>query len=161
MHWSKCIAEHKQGGSVLCVDPWEPYPTALEQMNADLEAGTVFGRFKDNIVFAEPKAPISYFVGSLGYFISPELFDVVFIDGDHTHEAVLEDLRLGATYLRDGGILCGDDLDKGYPGVVSAVSEFFGDVRLTNPSRRLRMAKMAFRLQTSPKNSLTADTTPG
>jgi len=38
-------------------------------------------------------------------------FDLVFVDGAHTYHQVLQDLTNSARLLRDGGILCGDDLE--------------------------------------------------
>ena len=49
--------------------------------------------------------------------------DMVFIDGFHTYEAVVEDIREWKPKLKDGGILVGDDFNRHYPGVVKAVQE--------------------------------------
>ena len=38
-------------------------------------------------------------------------FDIAFIDGDHAYTAVLRDLQAACELIRDGGILCGDDLE--------------------------------------------------
>lgn len=53
-----------------------------------------------------------------------ESVDFVFIDGDHRHEAVLQDLTDWWPKVRGGGLLVGDDFM--WPGVQSAVEEFFG-----------------------------------
>ena len=47
--------------------------------------------------------------------------DLVFIDADHSYEAVRKDIVKFAPKLRSGGILCGHDID--YPGVNRAVNE--------------------------------------
>mmetsp|Transcript_174103 Transcript_174103/g.558234 ORF Transcript_174103/g.558234 Transcript_174103/m.558234 type:complete len:453 (-) Transcript_174103:8-1366(-) len=48
--------------------------------------------------------------------------DLVFIDGDHSHEAVLEDLRLWRPLVRPGGLLAGHDLfNPAFDGVLSAL----------------------------------------
>jgi predicted O-methyltransferase YrrM len=49
--------------------------------------------------------------------------DLVYIDGDHTYEAVLKDLNAWVPKIKKGGIVCGDDI--GWPGVKKAVDEFF------------------------------------
>lgn len=40
-------------------------------------------------------------------------FDMVYIDGDHTYDAVMRDIRAWLPKLRDGGYLCGHDLNVG------------------------------------------------
>ena len=49
--------------------------------------------------------------------------DIVYIDGDHTYEAVVKDLAAWYPKVKKGGIICGDDI--GWPGVKKAVDEFF------------------------------------
>ena len=83
------------------------------------------------------------------------LYDIIFIDADHTYNAVSKDIRNSISMIEDGGIICGDDLNlqlnevdkkianinknkdfiqdpntkKNYhPGVTIAVDEFFGKV---------------------------------
>lgn len=53
----------------------------------------------------------------------PESVDMVFIDADHTYEAVLADIRGWRGKLKKGGILCGHDYDPDHPGVMRAVQE--------------------------------------
>lgn len=54
---------------------------------------------------------------------APKYFDVAYVDGDHTYEGVLRDLKAWYPLVRSGGILCGDDYD--WAGVKQAVTEFF------------------------------------
>lgn len=49
--------------------------------------------------------------------------DIVYIDGDHTYEAVVKDLAAWYPKVKKGGILCGDDI--GWSGVKGAVDELF------------------------------------
>ena len=144
------------GGHLVCVDPWKPYlgnePPGIEVMNrmdADLESGAVFERFKQNIKHAHPLAQISHRVGSLGEFNLPTRdFNFVYIDGCHRYSAVKRDLEIARYLVVHGGILCGDDLerqgcdaakeaepvcerdasDDWHPGVTRAVWETFGQV---------------------------------
>lgn len=52
--------------------------------------------------------------------------DLVFLDGDHRHEAVASDLALVWPLLRSGGRLAGHDYHNAtWPGVTSAVDERF------------------------------------
>jgi len=72
-----------------------------------------------------------------------EFFDWIYIDADHTTEAVLSDLKYWYPKLKKGGIISGHDYhadpsnkDYSYFGVDEAVNSFFkdviDDVHLTN-----------------------------
>lgn len=50
---------------------------------------------------------------------------MVFIDADHTRDAVLADIRAWAPKVAPGGVLCGHDYFV-FPGVREAVHEVFG-----------------------------------
>lgn len=157
LHWSTFIANHCDSGAVHCIDPWQPYlekssigNATASGMDTELAAGTVFERFKRNILLAPPKAPITWFRGTLKEYVPEHQFDIVFIDGNHTLEAVLCDLTIANKLLKVGGILCGDDLEKVigndltieharelcesgneyvagfHPGVTVALHDFFG-----------------------------------
>ena len=47
--------------------------------------------------------------------------DLIFIDADHSYDAVKKDIKVYTPKLKDHGILAGHDID--YPGVNKAVSE--------------------------------------
>jgi hypothetical protein len=61
-------------------------------------------------------------------------FDLVFIDADHTFDAVFEDIQAWLPLIRDGGVLCGHDYYKGagarHPGVAKAVDSIFDSVEI-------------------------------
>jgi predicted O-methyltransferase YrrM len=58
---------------------------------------------------------------------APELcVDLVFIDADHSYEAVKADIAAWRRFVKPGGILAGHDHDGGWPGVEKAVDEAFG-----------------------------------
>lgn len=54
----------------------------------------------------------------------PGTVDAVFIDGDHSEEAVYKDICAWAPTLKKGGIIAGHDIDE--VGVKQAVFRFFG-----------------------------------
>jgi predicted O-methyltransferase YrrM len=54
-------------------------------------------------------------------------FDIVYIDASHDYESVKNDINFWKTKVRKGGIICGDDYISGWPGVVEAVDEIFGN----------------------------------
>lgn len=56
-------------------------------------------------------------------------FDLVFIDADHSYEAVKSDIEAWWPLVKEGGIMAGHDYDhntRQWPGVYKAVHEKFG-----------------------------------
>lgn len=49
--------------------------------------------------------------------------DMVFVDAAHDYESVRRDIQTARLLLRSGGLLCGHDYAKGWPGVRQAVDE--------------------------------------
>lgn len=54
-------------------------------------------------------------------------FGFIFIDADHSYEAVKADAALCRPLLAEGGILAFHDYDDGHPGVVQVVNELLAD----------------------------------
>lgn len=52
-----------------------------------------------------------------------DFFDLVFIDADHRYEGIKFDIVHYAPKVKPGGLLCGHDYNKNWPGVVQAVRE--------------------------------------
>lgn len=98
-------AEHKGSNSpsyVTALENLEPVKDKLTVLNvSSVEAST---KFED------------------------EYFDVVYIDASHEYEFVKQDIIAWLPKVKKGGIICGDDYIKGWPGVIKAVNEFFPKV---------------------------------
>lgn len=59
-------------------------------------------------------------------WLEPASLDFVFIDADHSYQAVRDDIAAWRTRLKPGGWLCGHDYDpRKFPGVVAAVDDAF------------------------------------
>jgi len=57
-----------------------------------------------------------------------DYFDLVFIDGDHSHEGVKADIEAWSPKIKSWrGFLTGHDYNHNEPGVVKAVDEAFGE----------------------------------
>lgn len=62
-----------------------------------------------------------------GCFADDFLADMLWIDAEHTYEAVRSDIRAFDPLVKAGGLVCGHDYSHWHPGVVQAVDEAYGD----------------------------------
>lgn len=60
--------------------------------------------------------------------------DFVFIDADHKHERVKDDISAWLPKIRPGGIIAGHDYNHPHDGCVQAVNEAFGPAVIPIPS---------------------------
>lgn len=105
---------------LLCVDPWQYYPTNPKQPSQD--------RQEQNFAIARARlAP--YTVRFLRMFSLDAVqqvplgsLDFVYLDGNHRYAYVRDDLDAWSQRVRAGGIVSGDDYDA--PGVTQAVQEY-------------------------------------
>jgi predicted O-methyltransferase YrrM len=165
--WALGIKRRGVPGSVLCVDHWQPYfdlsmNTAAHyaEMKRAAATGDIYRLFLHNLRAMGVDDIVDHVKGR-AEDILPTLesngYDLVFLDGSHSYEAVRTDISNAKRLLREGGILCGDDLElrqnevdqpehrlaiannvdftansrtgiSYHPGVTEAVAEAFGDV---------------------------------
>ena len=65
--------------------------------------------------------------------VEDNTLDLVFIDAEHTYEAVLTDIKAWLPKLKTNGVMAGHDYAPPvFPGVVQAVTEVFGKVEVAN-----------------------------
>jgi hypothetical protein len=115
-----------KSASLVVVDAWEPYfdgygtsdlMHAHSIMNAAASSGEIFRLFMHNIQACGIDKRVLIQRGD-SRTILPELakeyagkFDLIFIDGDHRYDVAVCDVRNAVSLIREGGILCGDDLE--------------------------------------------------
>lgn len=123
-------------GVLHCIDPWESteeyayqeqfLPDKAETREFDYyEAKMVLARFGSRAVLLKTTS-----TKALQFFQNDQL-DFVYVDGDHSEKAVLEDLLTWYPKVRSGGIIAGHDIvmpnESGglwAPGIQRAVNEF-------------------------------------
>jgi predicted O-methyltransferase YrrM len=97
------------------IDPWEDYDEYPEYKN---EQPKIYNGFIKNLKNSEHINKISFNRGYSNQNI-PKLidnfFDIIYIDGNHEPEYVLEDAVLSFRKLKSGGILIFDDYGWGGP----------------------------------------------
>ncbi len=165
--WAESVLNLGKEGKITCVDQWRPYfDEGLETgphyqgMNEAAKDDKILKLFLHNIRAANVSHMVDYLVGDTRKVL-PGLpsskFDIVYIDGSHLYDDVHADITEAKRLVRDGGIICGDDLelprtkvDDGehraavelkkdfvysstgnayyHPGVTEAVALEFGDV---------------------------------
>jgi predicted O-methyltransferase YrrM len=100
---------------VYCVDPWEDYDEYPEYKGMQ---SSIFEAFVKNVAASPSREKVVIFRG-LSHSIVPtfpdESFDIIYIDGNHEPEYVLEDAVLSFRKLKKQGILIFDDYGWGGP----------------------------------------------
>ncbi len=100
---------------LYCIDPWEDYDEYPEYKN---QQSTIYNTFINNIEKSGVKHKI---IINRGYSNSEILkfednfFDIIYIDGNHEPEYVLEDAVLSFRKLKKDGIMIFDDYGWGGP----------------------------------------------
>lgn len=116
--------------NLWCFDDYAPgYRTwqgttwdAAQQLNNFARAKAIERRFAPRMTLVEKTS-----ADAASWLRDCEI-DLVFIDADHSYDAVTFDIAAWRTRLRPGGWLTGHDYDAGrFPGVVKAVDEAFPD----------------------------------
>lgn len=120
---------------VHCVDTWQGSPSDLTGDQAKLaieEEGenAVYKRFIANIGPRHNKTIFAWQGTSeeMAKKAWPKKFDLIFIDAEHTYEALKAQILEWWPHLAADGVMCGHDfLVHGYDGVGDAVRELFGE----------------------------------
>lgn len=100
---------------LYCIDPWEDYDEYMEYKN---QQTSIFNSFIENIENSGVKDKI---IVKRGYSnievpqFNDEFFDIIYIDGNHEPDFVLEDAVLSFRKLKKGGIMIFDDYGWGGP----------------------------------------------
>jgi|LauGreDrversion4_2_1035121.scaffolds.fasta_scaffold97461_5 predicted O-methyltransferase YrrM len=98
-----------------CIDPWEDYQQYPEYKG---QQNTIYNTFLQNIEESNKKDNIVIHRGYSHKLLSTfddDMFDIIYIDGNHEPEYVLEDAVLSFRKLKKGGILIFDDYGWGGP----------------------------------------------
>lgn len=99
--------------SVLCVDTWRGNPNVQRHQDI-VERFDVFGTFRANVERAQSPVKLQALVSSsrdAAALIADGSFDLLFIDADHSYDAVREDVAAWRSKVSPGGILCGHDCE--------------------------------------------------
>ena len=124
------IANSEKSIQFDAVDTWQGSPE--HQSDPSVAAGTLLQEFTKNI------APVKKYVNTrVGKSVDvaktyhDESLDFIFVDGEHSLEAVKEDISSWLPKLKPGGWIAGDDFIPGeYDGVIEAVTLLLPNVKI-------------------------------
>lgn len=110
---------------IYAVDPWSGfYPGVIPPIST-----YVLPIFTKNLLEYIESGKVKACRMYSDSFTLDEKVDMVFIDGDHSYEGVINDINKAISLLKPNGLLCGHDYDdKNWPGTVKAVNDLLGDV---------------------------------
>ena len=98
---------------LYCIDPWEDYEDYPEYKNAQ---SSIYNSFIQNVENSGVKDKIIIKRGCSNVEIpklEDDFFDIIYIDGNHEPEYVLEDAVLSFRKLKKNGIMIFDDYEWG------------------------------------------------
>lgn len=131
--FAKYIVDHTNM-TLYCVDPWEINPQLGNPEDSYKMFKFLTHSYKDRIIEVKdwsPKAAERFEDNSL---------DFIYIDAEHTYEAVKLDIPAWWSKLKKGGIMAGHDYSDNWPGVKKAVNEFvseYNSYMITRPVQLL------------------------
>lgn len=122
LSWAQGLKTHNNAkGTLTCVDAWQPFfdrethkndvYTTMEQA---LSTETAYQLFSHNISTLPDTITCQHLRGQSANILPllrEKAFDIVFIDGDHGYTAVSKDIHHSIPLIKEGGIICGDDLN--------------------------------------------------
>ena len=119
--WARALQATGRTGYVCCVDSWAQYfdlsvdrDPVYREMNAGAANGDIVRIFHHNIRVCGVADRVIAMKGrseDILPLLSPQTFDVIFVDGSHRYDHVVTDIRLSRPLLKDSGVLCGDDFE--------------------------------------------------
>lgn len=133
--YSSRIMELGEVDEMYGVDPYTPH-----QGYRDYTRETTYNRLQTNAHNALDKCPNYYFIKDFSTKAATKFelnsLDFVYIDGDHSYQAVTEDITTWIKKLKPGGIIAGDDYilsdrDKRFYDVIRAVDDYVATNNIT------------------------------
>lgn len=120
---------------IWAVDTWEPGDREGDMAEYQAHYGNTWAAFLGGMRDHAPDVlDRIHVVRARSTDVTLPLADVVFIDADHSYEAVLADIHHWRRGVKVGGIIAGHDyLEPNHPGVVQAVTEVFWGAHKMGP----------------------------
>jgi hypothetical protein len=107
----------RKNGLVYCVDTWKGNANVKKHLDIVREYD-VLATFLQNVALCGGQDIVRTMVmpgNDAAQVLCDAMFDLVFIDADHSYAATLQDIKAWRPKVKPGGILCGHDCE-GRPG---------------------------------------------
>lgn len=126
---AELIMESGKSVKFYAVDTWAgDNGDALQDGKANSSEDSIYSQFQSNIEAAGVSSfvtPVASSSSDASSGFADGSIDFIFVDGDHSEDAVYTDLTLWYPKLKPGGVIAGHDYDN--PGVRNAVTRFFAE----------------------------------
>ncbi len=114
--WAWAARELDLKCHITCIDPWKPYfNTALDTLPIYSEmneaADSIYELFRHNTAGIEHLTSVRAKSCDVLPAMIASSCDLIYIDGSHEYEDVRFDMEESLRLIRNGGIICGDDLE--------------------------------------------------
>lgn len=116
---------------VWIVDSWNGSSNELDTHHQLAKHSDIYSLFLENMGARKFKH-IRSLSHEASLHFDNESCDVVFIDMEHTYEAVKNDIELWLPKVKSGGYIAGHDYSSDWIGVIEAVNEKFGNKIIVN-----------------------------
>lgn len=117
IHLAKQLPE---GGVLYAVDHWfaPPYDQKIPVYYKKFDTSQLYNQFLSNVIHSKLTNKIipirSGTIEAASFFQENKIFaDIIYIDASHNENDVYADLNAYFPFLKDNGVLCGDDWDWG------------------------------------------------
>jgi hypothetical protein len=117
--------------SINIVDTWKGSINELDTTHKLVNNFNIYDLFIENMGERKFNAIISDGVEASKKF-NDNSCDVVFIDMEHTYNAVKKDIEAWLPKVKTGGYIAGHDYTSDWQGVIDAVNEIFGKENILN-----------------------------
>ena len=121
---TSCLAARVKG-DIFAVDTFKGSESERTTHHKEATERSILAQFEANVArFPHVHTCIGDSVAVAAQF-NPQSCGFVFIDAEHTYEAVKADIAAWKPKVKKGGILAGHDYEQGWQGVIQAVDEAF------------------------------------
>jgi predicted O-methyltransferase YrrM len=104
---------------LYCIDPWEDYSEYPEYKHEQSNIYSSFQRNINNTGLQDKFVVNRGFSHNIVPTLPDEYFDIIYIDGNHEPEFVMEDAVLSFRKLKKNGIMIFDDYEWGGPDLTT------------------------------------------
>ncbi len=121
------VENHSPRGIIYIIDTWKGSKNELETNHKKVKQVNIYERFLKNMAIHDGKfIPIQNTSVNAAKLFDDNSIDFVYIDAEHTYDAVKQDIKNWMPKLTEFGIIAGHDYHQSWTEVIKAVNETIG-----------------------------------